>query len=183
MLAGLAGCGKSAPDADSNTVADVADTDSQSTDDGQFKTDDFTINTPDGYAWRFLRNVDHGGAKGSVYVCSTTSSPTAMSLTIEETKRSNDGNRKAGVVGHFNGTIESLASTGAKPKRVEKPVLVAPIGDRVSFVVECLEPTGASVFCFGQTVFGKNTYLFQAFSQSESEARKLISFADTFTEK
>lgn len=180
-LACTLGCG--ADESDSIADRQVTTADPVIAQATTFKTDEFSVNTPEGYAWKFMQKVRNDGVDGAVYVCSQQSSTTAMSLTVEERERSHNEFRNAGVVGHFNGTIESLGETGAKVVRVDKPDLTLPIGARVSFAVECLEPSGDTVYCYGQTVFGKHTYLFQAFSKSASEARKLASFASTFVEK
>ena len=84
-----------------------------------------------------------------------------MSLTIEERERPHDGFRNAGVIGHFNGTIESLDETGAKVTGVTKPDLSKPIGDQVAFSVEGKQPNGDTVFCHGVSVFARRTVCLQ----------------------
>jgi hypothetical protein len=149
---------------------------------GRFRGEGFSVGTPDGFTWKFLQHVQNGDIGGSVYVCSKPGSLTAMSLTIEERERPHDGFRNAGVIGHFNGTIESLDETGAKVTGVTKPDLSKPIGDQVAFSVEGKQPNGDTVFCHGVSVFARRTYLFQTYSTSEPEARQVIAFASTFSE-
>lgn len=141
-----------------------------------------SVTTPDGFTWKFSESVQNGDIGGSVYVCTTSNSTDALSLTIEERNRPDDSYRNAGAIGHFNGTMEAFEDTGGKIIRAEKPSLSKPIPDHVSFSVECQQATGELVFCYGESVFGRHTYLFQAFSTSQEEARRLISVAGTFTE-
>jgi flavodoxin len=151
-------------------------------DDGRFAGEGFSVNTPSGFKWKFTQSVRNGQVDGAVYVCSQPGSTTAMSLTIENRRRSNDGFRNAGVIGHYDGTIDSLVKTGVKVIRVEKPDLAKPIADRVPFFIEGKQSNGGPVYCYGMSVFGDQTYVFQAFSASQAEARQLIAFASTFSE-
>ena len=149
----------------------------------EFEGHGFTVLTPAGYQWEFIQSLDNQELKGELYKCSNPeSAATNMVLVIEDLARPTDGYRSGGIKGHYNGAIESLKRQGFKIVGYKRPEFTPPIPERLDFSITALAANGVNTFAYFHSYFGQKTYLFQAFSPSESEGAKVIEVGATLKE-
>jgi hypothetical protein len=149
----------------------------------EFEGHGFTVLTPAGYQWEFLQSLDNQGLKGALYKCSNPDSPkTNMVLVIEDMTRPTDGHRSGGFKGHYNGAIESLKRQGFKIVGYKRPELTTPIPERLDFSITAQGADGSNTYAHFHSYFGQKTYLFQAFSPSESDGAKVVEVGATLNE-
>ena len=121
--------------------------------------------------------------KGDVYVCYVRSgpAPALVSLRLQQQDMDDDESRRTMLKVYFNDLSDFSKKTfhlGAK-----EPKLATPIPDKVSFDYEVRHANGKAqdgdakdhVSC--TAIFGKNTYLIWASSQSTEEAKELLEMA------
>ena len=139
-------------------------------------------NPSEGFAWKVVKEVDLGGVKGTVLLCSKEGSESRMVLSIEHRKTPTDAHKVAALKGHYNGLIQTLEGAGIKIQKGAQPSLNTPVPKGVPFALVGQKPDGTQMEVYGITVFGENVYGFQIFNCNRSEADRLAKVVDTLTE-
>ena len=164
------------------SVAVLAQEKKEEPDAGTLKIDKVcTVGLPaKGFRWgevRKIREID-----GSSCICEKEGSTSRVTLTIEGRTRKLDGERSGGIKGHYNGLITPLKEAGFKILKTTRPELKSPISDTLEFSVSGQDPKGKPFFVRSVTHFRRQTYLFQAFAETEEEALQLAKVNETLKE-
>lgn len=134
------------------------------------------------FGWALVKEGRDQNSLVRIYACGKKGVQSGMLLTVDSRPANTDATRRSTVTTHYNQVIESMKEDGYTDIRARQPEVGGQIPNRVSFDLEGKDPEGKLEYLYVEIVFGRCVYTFQAVSDSDADAQKLVSAARTLRE-